>query len=124
MNQKLQKIIGWILLLIGPLIIFWGLYSSYNIFTGKTPAPEIFKIEEKEIAVPTPAPARRNIPATPAEAQEEIMKIIAGQIKEIIPAQTVISLLNLISWSIFAGLLIFAGGQISAIGIRLLIRSP
>jgi len=43
-------------------------------------------------------------------------KIIEEQIKEIVPP----GFLNLISWSIFAGILIFGGSGIAGIGVRLI----
>jgi len=118
MNGKFQKFISWILLLGGLAIICWSLYSSYNIFTGKTSAPEIFKIEEKKIQAP--ALIKGKTPATPAEIQKEMEGFIEKQLKEIIPAKTLIGFLNLISWSIFVGILIFGGAQISSLGIKLM----
>ncbi len=116
MNAKLQKFSGWILLIAGLIIIGWSLYSSFNIFTAKTVAPEIFKIEKKVIE----APAQGRIPTTPAELQKEMEKMIGEQLKEVLPVEILPKLLNLISWSIFAGILIFAGAQISGLGIKLI----
>ena len=47
-----NKITGWILIFIGIAVIFYSLYSSYNIFTARTEVPEIFPVpisQEKEI---------------------------------------------------------------------------
>ena len=41
----IAKIAGWLLLLVGLVIIIYGLYSSFGIFTGKTEAPEIFRLD-------------------------------------------------------------------------------
>lgn len=114
--MKIKKIIGWVLLVSGLIIIFWALYSSYNIFTVKAPVPEIFKIE-REIEIPE---RDKTTPTSPEELQEEMKKIIQEQIKEIIPPEFLSKLLNLISWSIFAGILIFGGSKISGIGIKLI----
>lgn len=118
MDLNLQKFCGWILLLSGLIIIFWSVYSSYNIFSVKTTAPEIFKIEKKEIQDLTPVKGKT--PSSPAELQKEMEKMISEQIKGILPESILLRLLNLISWSIFAGILIFAGTQISGLGIKLL----
>lgn len=118
MNQKLQKFVSWTLLLGGLAIILWSLYSSYNIFTGKTSAPGIFQVEEKES--PAPTSTKGKTPTTQDELQKEMEKMIEGQLKEIVPAKTLMGLLNLITWSIFVGLLIFGGGQISSLGIKLM----
>lgn len=111
-----KKIIGWTLFIIGLGIILWPLYHSYNIFTAKISAPEIFKIKEEENKIQKAG--IRNI--SPEEFQIEIQRIIEEQIKEMIPAEFVTKLLNLISWSVFTGILIFGGGKVSAIGIRLI----
>ena len=45
------KIAGWLILAAGLVIIGWTLMSSYNIFTGETPVPELFEIPtEKELS--------------------------------------------------------------------------
>ncbi len=114
--MNFTKIFGWILLIAGVAIIVFALYSSYNIFTGKAEAPRVFKVEEKiEIPIPT-----GKAPATPTELQKELEKMISEQLKEIIPVEFLPRLLNLITWSIFAGILIFAGAQISSLGIKLI----
>lgn len=116
--MKLTKIFGWVLLIAGIITIIWVLYSSYNIFTAKAAAPEIFKAEEKEAV----APDKGKIPTTQAELQKEMEKMIGEQLKGILPVDTLPKLLNLISWSIFAGILIFGGAQISSLGIKLIKR--
>lgn len=115
MNQAV-KIFGWALLVAGVVIIVWTLYSSYNIFTGKTEIPEIFKIEAKEGLAPTTG----KIPTTQAELQKEMEKMIGEQLMGILPVDTVPKLLNLTVWSMLAFILIFGGGQISSLGIKLI----
>jgi len=115
--MELKKIIGWILLVFGLIIIFWVLYSSYNIFMAKVPAPEIFKMEKKEQIKPG---ENKATPISSEEPQEEMERIIKEQIKNIIPSDSLAKLLNLISWSIFAGILVFGGSRISGLGIRLM----
>jgi hypothetical protein len=106
------KIFGWTLLIVGLVIIFWTLYSCYNVFTGKEKAPEIFKIESKK----TPTQIKTKIP-TP---EEEMKKLIIEELKEMLPVDVFSKLLNLISQSILAGIFIFGGSQISQIGIKLI----
>ena len=107
--MKFRKIFGWLLLLAGVIIIFWSLYSSYNIFTAKAEVPEIFKIAESTLS-------QKETQDLEAQMQE----MIGEQLKGIIPVGSIVTLLNLIAWSIFAGILIFAGGQISSLGIKLI----
>ncbi len=116
LTMKAKKIIGWALLTVGLLLIFWTLYSTYNIFTVKEGAPEIFKIEKQAL----PKEENKTNFASPEELQDEMKKIIEEQIKETIPPELISKLLNLISWSVFASILIFGGSRISGIGIKLI----
>jgi hypothetical protein len=106
------KILGWGLLIIGVIMIGWTLYSSYNIFTGKTAAPEVFK---EEVLT-----SEESLPASPSEIQKEMEKIIGEQLKKILPVDTMLGLLNLAVWSMLAFILVFGGGQISSLGIKLI----
>ena len=116
--MSFQNISGWILLLAGLAIIIYGLYSSYNIFLGKNSAPEIFKLGEEENKVQEASKGK--IPSSPADLQKEAEKMIQEQLKGLIPQEVIFNLLNLISWSIFVGILILAGGHISGLGIKLI----
>jgi hypothetical protein len=98
----IKKIIGWSLLFLGLVIIFYSLYSSYNIFITKAAAPEIFTVGEQE------------------GVSSQIQEIIQQQLKDVLPAESIIGLLNLIAWSIFAGIFIFGGAQIAGLGIKLI----
>lgn len=105
---------GWILIFTGVLIIFWSLYSSYNIFSAKIDAPEVFKI------VQTSATEQKEIKKNGSISQEEMMKEIIGeQVKEMFPTAFLATFFNLIAWSFFAGISILAGSKICFIGIRL-----
>jgi len=104
------KILGWILLLAGVIIIVWTLYSSYNVFTGKVVAPEIFKIEEKKEAL---------LPKE-GEVQAMMEKMLGEQLRAMIPADTVPKILNLAVWAMLASILILGGAQISNLGIKLI----
>lgn len=112
MSAKLQKFIGWVLLFGGLVIIFWSLYSSYNIFTAKTEVPEIFKVVEKKTVFPEKSKTQ--------DLQTQIEKMIGEQLKGILPIDFLPKIFNLIAWSIFAGILIFGGTQISSLGIKLI----
>ncbi len=99
---------GWVLLTAGILIIAWALYLSYSIFTGKTEPPQIFG----------------QIESAPAGQQEEVKRMVAEQIKNMIPPLFISRILNLISWSIFMGIMIFGGSKVSLLGIRLVRGRP
>lgn len=111
------KIFGWVLLIGGAGIIILTLFSSYNIFTGKAAAPEIFKFEKKEIQSSTLRNGK--IPTNSAELQQEIQKLIADQLLGILPLDVLPKALNLFVFSMLAGILILGGAQIAGLGIRL-----
>lgn len=107
-----KTIIGWLLLLIGLLIIAWAIWSAYGVFTGQKAVPEIF----------SPASQEGN-GGSGSDIERQIQQTIQEQLKNILPAETLPQLLNMIAWSIFMGILIMAGGKISGIGIKLMKKS-
>ena len=119
--MKMKTIAGWLLLLVGLIIMLWGLYYSFNIFTAKTEVPELFKIEEQEEAVSLKS---QKTPALGQDIQSQMEEMMGEQIgeqfKQILPPGFLPMLFNLMAWSIFAGILILGGAQISGLGIKLL----
>lgn len=105
-----KRPLGFVLLFGGLFIIFYGLYSSYNIFTGKEAAPVIFGVVEQ------PSVAK----AGSQDLQAQLQEMLGNQLKGMLPAELMPKFLNLFSWSIFAGILILGGGQISGLGIKLI----
>lgn len=111
------KIIGWLTFFTGILVIIFTLYSTYNIFTGKSATPEIIKFEK--ISQP-PADQKVKIPTSANDIQNEISKALGDQVKSLIPSETIPAILNVTIFSILAGILIFGGSQIAGLGIKLL----
>jgi len=104
--MKFDKIIGYFLLFLGLSIIIWSIYVSYGIFTGQSLPPSVFEIEEKE----------ETVEGTP----DQIEQLIESQLSEIISSEEISKVLNLTTWLMLAGILIFGGGKISSIGIGLI----
>ena len=141
MNTTPSKIAGWILLVVGLSMIFWGVYSSYEIFTGKKQAPEIFSYESsKNLAESSDVENNKaddkkaagivmekyqdidqlNIQDLRREQADQIKEMIGEQLKNILPADSMSKIMNLTSWSIFAFILILAGSKIASLGIKLI----
>ena len=141
MDTVSNKIVGYLLLAVGLVIIFWSIYASYNIFTAKKEAPKVFsynsegvidldsKDENVENAgainidkskLTDPNYLKSLEAEQKAQAESAIKDQISGQLKEIIPEEFILKLLNLSSWSLFVFILIFAGGKISGLGIKLM----
>lgn len=102
-----KKILGLVLLFLGLIMIVSTVYYSYNIFTGKTEAPELFSVPE-EVAI------------QPEEIPEDwSAEDYAGGALPI-DFDALPKVLNLFAWGVFAFILIFAGGQVAGIGIKLM----
>ncbi len=100
------KYIGWLILGAGIILIAWTSFKSYNIFLGKIPPPQIFETEEEEVK----------------KGGTEIEEMVRSHLEKAIPPKSINKLLNLISWSVFAFILIFSGGQIIKPGTRLILQ--
>lgn len=109
MDNKIKKIIGWVLLVVGLLIIFADLYQSINIFTGKVLPPSVFSVKSE-------APGGSSAVSSP----QDLQRLVSEQISKIIPSDYLSKMMDLISWSIFASILVLIGGKVSMIGIGLL----
>ncbi|NOQ67870.1 hypothetical protein GQ568_00325 [Patescibacteria group bacterium] len=141
MDTGSNKIVGYLLLAVGLVIIFWSTYASYNIFTAKKEAPKVFSYNsEGVIDLDSKDENVENVGAInidkskltdpnylksleagqKVQAESMIKDHISGQLKEIIPDEFILKLLNLSSWSLFVFILIFAGGKISGLGIKLM----
>ena len=111
--MKTNKIIGLILLFLGLLIILYPLYQSYNIFTAKTAAPQIFKIT-------APIAPVVETPKKTIDLQQEMGKALGEQFQKLMPSDFLPKIMNLVSWSIFVSLFLLGGSKISTLGIKLL----
>jgi len=114
-----NKIFGVILLILGLFVILWGLYSSYNIFKGDAVLPQVFRSEEI-ISEKSQLETSDSQGFSPEQIQENMENMVENQLAKIFPAGSLLKLLNLVSWSIFAWILIMGGGKISSLGIKLL----
>ena len=104
--METERIIGIVLLGTGLGLIAYTLFLSFMIFTGSSLPPEIFTVS---ITSSTSELALDNIP-----------ELIESQLKNLLPVGAIPRMLNFGVWSVFAGILVFAGTQISSLGIRLM----
>ncbi len=109
-----KKILGSILILLGLVVITFTIFETYNIFTAKKEPPQIFE------AV-TQITSKEEKPKTPEEKMQALQQeMIAEQFQKMLPIGSLVTLFNLISWSMGAMILFFGGSKISQIGINLL----
>lgn len=110
--MSFRKLVGWLTFLGGVSIILFTLYSSYNIFTGKMKAPELFVLEKKGDLEPT----NGGVPDVSAQFEQ----MITEQLKGLMPVDTLPKLLNLGTWMMLTGVLVFGGSQIANLGVKLI----
>lgn len=112
------KITGWVLLVLGLLLIFYSLYSSFNIFTGKFPVPELFKNESVEYNQ-TNNQDSSTLEVLP-NTEDIVNEAVSNQLEKTFPSEYITKTLDLIVWSVLAWLLIIGGFNISKLGIKIL----
>ena len=117
--MKNTQIVGWVLLALGMAIIFYSLFSSFNIFTSKTAAPAIFSAQGGSASGGQSEIQKTSSSQNGGKLESQFQEMIGEQLKGIIPVDTLPKILNLAVWSIFAWILIMAGGQIAGLGIKL-----
>jgi len=105
-----KKIVGWILLVAGLLLIGWTLMSSYSIFTGEGELPEFFEVPEESLVQTGGS----------QDMQAQLQQMMGEQLKGLLPVDSITKILNLAVWSMLAFILIFGGTQIAGIGIKLI----
>jgi hypothetical protein len=106
--METKKIVGCVLLLAGILLIVLPLWQTFNIFTGKATPSQVFK---KPIALQV----NQQVSALDIQGQ------IQNALIKIIPIDFIDNILNLITWLLLMWILIYGGGKIAEIGVKLLI---
>lgn len=112
-----KKIFGLILVLLGLVIIFLAIFETFNIFTAQKEPPQIF---EKIIQTATGEEKIEKAKSPEEKMQILQQEMITEQFQKMLPQETIMKLLNLMSWSIGAFILFTGGGKISQIGVSLI----
>ena len=112
--MNINKILGYILLVAGLLLMSASIYQSYNIFTGKASSPMLFKVQ-------APLPSKTGQATGQQDLQNQMSQEISKQLAGMIPADTLPKILNVSSWALLAALLIFGGAKIAGLGIKLIL---
>lgn len=105
--METNKIIGYVLLLIGILLIVLPLWQTYNIFTGKSLPAQVF-------VKPVSLKVDQNVNALDIQGQ------IQNALIKVIPIDFINNTLNLAAWLLLMWILIYGGGKIAEIGVKLL----
>jgi len=105
--METNKTIGYVLLLIGILLIALPLWQTYNIFTGKAMPAQVFT---KPIALQVDEKA----------SPLDIPKQIQNALIKVIPIDFVDNTLNLGTWLFLMWILIYGGGKVADIGVKMI----
>jgi hypothetical protein len=106
-SLRYQLVIGYALLLIGILLIVLPLWQTYNVFTGKSVPAQVFA---KPIALQV------DEKVSPLDIQKQMQNAFI----KILPIDLINNTLNLICWLVLMWILIYGGGRIAEIGVKLL----
>lgn len=102
-----NKIAGYVLLAIGLLLIILPLWQTFSIFTGRTMPAQVF---QKPIALTV----NKNVSALDVAGQ------VQNALIKVIPIDFIDNILNLSTWLLLMWILIYGGGKVADIGIKLL----
>ena len=105
--METNKIIGYVLLLAGVLLIVMPLWQTYNIFTGKAMPAQVFM---RPVA----------LTVNPNVSGLDIPGQIQNALIRVIPIDFIDNTLNLTTWLLLMWILIYGGGKIAEIGVKLL----
>lgn len=105
--METNKIVGYVLLIVGMLLIVLPLWQTYNIFTGKAMPSQVFM---------RPVALTVNEKVSALDIQGQIQNALI----KIIPIDFIDNTLNLVAWLLLMWILIYGGGKISEIGVKLL----
>jgi regulator of protease activity HflC (stomatin/prohibitin superfamily) len=124
---NIKKIVGWVALAVGLMIIGQAINLSFQYFTAKQDFPAVFKLpaaiqntaeEAKQTAV---AATSAELQAqAQAQMQEAMSKATAQAVSSMVPTDVIAKLLNAIVWSMFATFLVYAGAKIAEIGVKMI----
>ncbi|MDD3510131.1 MAG: hypothetical protein ACOXZP_01365 [Minisyncoccales bacterium] len=106
---KVKKIIGWVLIASGIIIMASIITTTVSHFSSNTPFPELFS-ESIEIKGGT----------SDDPLSDYMQSIISDQLNSFIPKGSITLFLNIGAWIIFSFFMVFASARISELGLKML----
>ncbi len=100
MKFKNEKVVGYILLAIGVVMIFSSVFLAFNVFTGASAPPKLFNFSDVSFSVPQTGGA------------SETVQIISGQ--------DMSRIVSMVFWYLLMFFIMFAGGRIASLGVNLI----
>ena len=94
---KTEKIIGYILLTLGVILLLFSIFEMVNVYTGNTPPPNLFNLSDISL---------------PLDQDGTNISLIQGAQLSQLP--------NLFFWFVLMFFILFAGGKIASLGISMI----
>jgi hypothetical protein len=105
--METNKIVGYVLLTIGILMIVLPVWQTYNIFTGKVAPAQVLQ---------KPVDIKINQQANVLDVQGQIQNALI----KILPIDFINNSINLGIWLVLMWIFIYAGGKLADIGVKLI----
>jgi hypothetical protein len=100
MKFKDEKVVGYILLAVGVVMIFSSVFLMFNVFTGASAPPRLFDFPDISLPIPQPGGAPQTV------------RMISGQDMSTIVA--------MVFWYLLMFFIMLAGGKIASLGVNLI----
>jgi hypothetical protein len=94
---KIDKIIGYTLLILGVILLLFSIYEMVNVYTGNASPPNLFNLSDVSLST-----GQNGINATAIQGTQ------------------LSQLPNLFFWFILMTFVVFAGGKIASLGVNML----
>lgn len=105
----IKKTFGWIFLAFSIVLIAFTIIKTANYFTGVGTFPELF-FESNEV-----------VKSETSDSLNDIMQsMLSDQLNSFISKESIILLLNMTAWSLFAFFMVFSGAKIFELGLKLM----
>lgn len=107
--MSIKKIFGLIFTILGLIIVFSSIYSTYLNFTGQSDFPQIFEAQEV-----------KKEPKSTTAIEDQMANMIREFIGDMIPQGAIFQMFNMMAWMLFAFFLIYSGSKLVFIGLNFL----
>ncbi|GBD34237.1 hypothetical protein HRbin34_00565 [bacterium HR34] len=116
--KLVNYISGYILLIVGVLIIGFVLYDAFLVFKGTKEITSFVHFENQVVETELPQIDIKNF--DPNQLGSILQNISQNQISKIIPKEAIEKVIDSVLYSAIAFVLIYGGSKISGIGISLI----
>jgi len=100
MNFKDEKVVGYILLAVGVVMMFASVYLMFNVFTGGSDPPSLFDFSDVSFPIIQPG------------GTSETVQIISGQEMN--------RMADMGFWYMLMFFIVYAGGKVASLGVNLI----